>query len=721
MNIIELQDSLKDLPDSALMKEMQMPTGTAPQFLVLSELKRRKRMRDDFQRQQNSNMPTVAEEVVTAAGMPQEGIMGAARAMAPNTNVAQNTGMDMAAPVPATRAPQPQMMADGGTVRMQTGGFAARPGPMLGGTATAIAMLRENYPDVYEQYKDDPNALAYAAAQLAESATTPELTGLEELEAPRDYDLLQSLFTDPSNRAVTEKQREIAATQDEREIAAQIETANKLRGMSEDDPMFTEGSLVEMLAGTPEGGFPRKIPVTSVEGSMVSPELDDYLPPSDIELPPQDMGIRSLSGFGEVPQAPTMDAGFTAPETDFSLEPGSPAETDAIREYLRGEGSRKPGLIDDLDRGAVASDRIREDSIGARESLYFPTSNDIIRSLDEEDLIPDMLNRRAQEYLQSDMYTPPEEIYDLGPKGRIKYETEDPAERDKLFAETAQREFLERQAADAAAEQRAIDLDAQLQAEGRAAERIGDKIASDQPEEPVGVGEQLAAFIAGKVGEAQDYLDERKIVREADKSSEVVLGEGAEITPQKSPEAAAAQQEIENLRKQIAELSKSGSGGTAGEAAVMKALSARQKAAESDKWMALARTGAAIMASKSPTLGGAVGEGLGVGLESLSKSKKQAQDYEIAMAKVRAAMARSGRAKALPASALTSARSAVEAAQELVLSATTDPERLAAQRTLDEAIARENALKRIFDASYGVPVANTKGAGGVKNINLTGK
>jgi len=127
MNIIELQDSLKDLPDSALMKEMQMPTGSAPQFLVLSELKRRKRMRDEFQRQQNMDMPTVAEEVVTAAGMPQEGIMGAARAMAPNTNVAQNTGMDVAAPVPATRAPQPQMMADGGILRYAPGGSVGRP------------------------------------------------------------------------------------------------------------------------------------------------------------------------------------------------------------------------------------------------------------------------------------------------------------------------------------------------------------------------------------------------------------------------------------------------------------------------------------------------------------------------------------------------------------------------------------------------------------------
>ena len=700
MNILQLQERLKDLPDNALMQEMQMPTGNAPQFLVLSELKRRKRMRDEYKRQEAADMPTVAEEVVTAAGMPQQGIMGAARAMAPNTNVAQNTGMDMAAPVPATRAPQ--MMADGGVLRYAPGGT-------LGSTATAIAMLKTKYPEVYEQYKDDPNALAYAAAQLAESARTPELTGLEELEAPRSFDTLRGLFTDPSNRAVTEKQREIAATQDEREIADQIATQQILRDRADDEGLFAEGSVTEYLRGTPEGGFPRKVTVESTEGSMVSPEIDDYLPPSDIKLPPQDMGIRSLSGFGSIPEPSRTDSATIqgSSTTDFSLEPGSPAETDAIREFLAGGGEQ--GLRGILDSG-LDTTRIREDDLGALEGALL-TSPDPIRNL---------VNRRAQEYLQSDMYTPPEEIYDLGPQGRIKYETEDPAERDRLFAETAQREFLERQAADAAAEQRAIDLDAQLQAESRAAERIGDKIASDQPEEPLGVGEQLASFIAGKVGEAQDYLDERKIVREADKSSEVVLGEGAEITPQKGPEAAAAQQEIENLRRQVAELSKSGSGGTAGEAAVMKALSARQKAAESDKWMALARTGAAIMASKSPTLGGAVGEGLGVGLESLSKSKKQAQDYEIAMAKVRAAMARSGRAKTLPASALTSARSAVEAAQELVLSATTDPERLAAQRTLDEAIERENALKRIFDASYGVPVANTKGTGGVKNINLTG-
>ena len=235
MNIIEIQDSLKDLPDSALMKEMQAPTGSAPQFLVLSELKRRKRMRDDFQRRQNADMKTVAEEVVTAAGAPQEGIMQVSQAMAPKSSIAQNTGMDMAAPVQPTQAPQ--MMADGGVVKMQQGGipmytpFAAealqaRPGAMTGGAATAIAMLRENYPQLYEQYKDSPDLEQVAAAAMSGMvAETPELTGLEQLEAPRDYDLLQSLFTDPSNRAVTRQALETEAMQPELNAAAEAQRA----------------------------------------------------------------------------------------------------------------------------------------------------------------------------------------------------------------------------------------------------------------------------------------------------------------------------------------------------------------------------------------------------------------------------------------------------------------------------------------------------------------
>ena len=40
MNIIDIQDQLKNFSEQQLISEMQTPTGSAPQFLVLSEIKR---------------------------------------------------------------------------------------------------------------------------------------------------------------------------------------------------------------------------------------------------------------------------------------------------------------------------------------------------------------------------------------------------------------------------------------------------------------------------------------------------------------------------------------------------------------------------------------------------------------------------------------------------------------------------------------------------------
>ncbi len=120
MNILEQTEALKDLPDQALVKEMQMPTGMAPPVFITAELKRRQRMRNEYKRREAQDMPTVAEEVVMAAGMPQGGIADAARAMAPKSSIAQNTGMNEMMPAAATRAPQ--RMAEGGIVRMAKGG-----------------------------------------------------------------------------------------------------------------------------------------------------------------------------------------------------------------------------------------------------------------------------------------------------------------------------------------------------------------------------------------------------------------------------------------------------------------------------------------------------------------------------------------------------------------------------------------------------------------------
>ena len=41
MNILEVEDVVKGMPDEALQKEAQRPTGRVPQFLVVSEIQRR--------------------------------------------------------------------------------------------------------------------------------------------------------------------------------------------------------------------------------------------------------------------------------------------------------------------------------------------------------------------------------------------------------------------------------------------------------------------------------------------------------------------------------------------------------------------------------------------------------------------------------------------------------------------------------------------------------
>ena len=123
MNIIDLQESLKDYPDNRLMAEYQRPTNNIPQFLILSELQRRKRMRDDFKRREAADEPTVAEEMITGVGVPQEGLTTLASALTPNTALSQDTGTDQAMPMQATRASQqPQMAADGGILNLFTGG-----------------------------------------------------------------------------------------------------------------------------------------------------------------------------------------------------------------------------------------------------------------------------------------------------------------------------------------------------------------------------------------------------------------------------------------------------------------------------------------------------------------------------------------------------------------------------------------------------------------------
>ena len=116
MNIIDIQDHLKSFSEDQLINEMQMPSGMAPQFLVLSEIQRRKRVRDDFAKRNAAMEQTVAQEAVAAAGVPMQGIAGMSEAMAPQSAASDGIGTIM---------PQSmrQAVPDTPAVPMQEGGL----------------------------------------------------------------------------------------------------------------------------------------------------------------------------------------------------------------------------------------------------------------------------------------------------------------------------------------------------------------------------------------------------------------------------------------------------------------------------------------------------------------------------------------------------------------------------------------------------------------------
>jgi hypothetical protein len=121
MNIVQLQDQLKNFSQDQLVREMQTPSGNAPQFLVLGEIMRRQKMQQDFTAQKAKNdQGTVAQEAIAAAGVPQGGIADMARAMAPSTDMTQNTGVQaMYAGGPVKKMAEGDKVVRGGRVYIE--------------------------------------------------------------------------------------------------------------------------------------------------------------------------------------------------------------------------------------------------------------------------------------------------------------------------------------------------------------------------------------------------------------------------------------------------------------------------------------------------------------------------------------------------------------------------------------------------------------------------
>jgi hypothetical protein len=147
MNLIEISEQLKDVPDQLLMKEVQSPSGAYPSYLVVTEMTRRKRMRDQAMKEAPST--TVVQDLTQPSREQMMAAMAATqRGMAPSSQLVSPEALppqaqQMSQPAPRLNAPgimasqqamntlaaqdvmgaqEPRRMAAGGMVAFADGG-----------------------------------------------------------------------------------------------------------------------------------------------------------------------------------------------------------------------------------------------------------------------------------------------------------------------------------------------------------------------------------------------------------------------------------------------------------------------------------------------------------------------------------------------------------------------------------------------------------------------
>lgn len=211
MNIVKLQDDLKSVPDQSLVGYVQNPSGQVPSYLALSELQRRKKMREQAQGAQGQGQqPSVAEQLV-AETQPQvpQGIAGI-----PVSNVGSEEAYAAGGIIAFEDGGEVPSYADGGSTRAYNeaarnsflgrglgaldestqlaptqGNMFKRMGEYIVDTVTGMKWIRNPYTGALVKASDvveTPNAGALVG-QMPQTNVTGLLSG--ELPATRDSSL----------------------------------------------------------------------------------------------------------------------------------------------------------------------------------------------------------------------------------------------------------------------------------------------------------------------------------------------------------------------------------------------------------------------------------------------------------------------------------------------------------------------------------------------------
>jgi len=575
MNMIDIQDKLKNLSEDQLVREMQSPSGAAPQFLVLSEITRRKRMRDSLNSAEGMNQPTVAEEAVAASGVPQGGIASMAQALAPQSSIAQNTGFSAQPMMP----PEPvRGMYGGGPVRkMAAGDLIVKNGRQYieqedGSLVDAITGSRVITPG------QDISSMARGIADI------PGIAGssLGELSAGMAGQMNEDLARTGRSAVLEQMGRDAFG------MRAGPDTSYQY------PPMPTvDVSAMDRVGAALEGrsGFPTAMPTRDEEAIAARNDLlgglvDRFDQQAAMETLMSAGGGRSGVATGIEPRTwGQRNIGdplraLLQPVGDAAREVGQPIG-DAAREVGQPIGDAARDIGQPI--GDAARNLFNPMPVGGGRS-GFPTV-DLDLTLQNTDLLPPEVD--PDYFVRQVQNAQPigEAISSILPEFQVLSPDEARLEIQRMRDEDAK----------AAASVEPAPEDVEQQTEAPTTESK----AGGAPTAPLPPGGGAADS-----GQAANRRDTGGGGNDDSRSGVTSALGGAGVAPMSSYE-----QELAN------------------------AMQRAERRAEQDKWLALAQVGLGLMSSKEPTIGGALGEAGIAGLEAFRSARNTGEEERLALSK----------------------------------------------------------------------------------------
>ena len=449
-NIIQQQDDLKNLSQQQLVTAMQ--SGAYPQFLVLSELNRRKRMANDQARREAvDDTNTVAQEVVNATGVPQGGIAQLASAMNAKTDNTQNTGI--------------QKMAEGGVVKAQPGGLISNIMSLMSPPSYDVAGLSK--PRVAQEPEmtgleaietippDAARALEISkklkvGRGVKKALKELKMTGLEAANlilgagayitldtAYKSLNLLSTVFPQEEAKVILDLaqtledgqedilfkkhgnwlQRNLprlnpnfAYTFDDREKAAEQLSIEELEAIRKS----SEAAIAKSDTYDEFGDRPASFASLFAEGTPSLPITGKYKLPRTFagtnvgpfgEGPAKfTMGDRSISQGDVFPSGPLA----VAPKPESAVRPDVAEEISRLGRPIQTSISQQPPSTSSIIKSPLADDPFRLEGAAKKEQL-----RNFIATEDPKFYGPAAkeMGQRAREFYNTDTFTPPSEIY----------------------------------------------------------------------------------------------------------------------------------------------------------------------------------------------------------------------------------------------------------------------------------------------------------------------